>query len=87
MVLTNEQYNRLIGIVEHLSDKTLADEWSALVAMQEVYLDKKASDRILVDIFNEVYERVTLACVERFISTATANASEAQTAEQTSARG
>lgn len=87
MVLTNEQDNRLIGIVEHLSDEALADEWLALVAMEQVYLDKNPSDRILVDIFNEVYERVTLACVERFISTASANASEARTAEQTSAQG
>ncbi len=86
MVLTVEQDNRLISIVEHLSDEVLAEEWLYLTSMIDVYLDKKPSDRILVDVINEVYERVTLACVERFIDMARANASEAQTAEQTPAR-
>lgn len=87
MILTNEQDARLINIVEHLSDEVLAEEWLYLTSMIDVYLDKKPSDRILVDIINEVYERVTLACVERFIDMARAEASAAETAEQTSAQG
>jgi len=81
MILTNEQDNRLINIVEHLSDEVLAEEWLSLTAMQDVYFAKKPSDRILVDVINEVYERVTLACVERFIDMARAEASAAETTE------
>ena len=79
MTLTNEQDARLINLVEHLSDEVLAEEWLYLTSMIDVYFDKKPSDRILVDIINEVYERVTLACVERFIDMARAKASEAVT--------
>lgn len=76
MILTNEQDAWLLGIIEHTSDIDLANEWLALVAMQEVYFGKKPTERILVDVITEVTERVTNECVSRFIGMAKASAAE-----------
>lgn len=78
MTFTNEQDNRLLGIIENTSDIELANEWLALVAMQDVYFGEKPAERLLVDLITEVTERVTNECVSRFISMARAKACAAE---------
>lgn len=66
MVLSDTYINRVQGIIEHLSDEQLANEWNALVLLEDVYLGENASDRLLVDEISVALDITANECARRF---------------------